>query len=262
MPLRLPPEVYSRYGGCTRTVMSEWPGVSTTWRVDDPAIGQAVFLKVVRSGHFPTVFAEAARLQWAIGFVPVPAVLETGTDGESDWLVTGALGGIDATRHPRFAQPERLVPALARGLARFHAATPVAECPFDFTAGPAIDHARSRVREGIANPADLHPEHRHLTLDAAVEELERLAPADEDLVGCHGDYCLPNVLLDDHGTVCGYIDLGELGVADRACDVVVGAWSVTWNLGAGLEELFYRSYGYRPDARRVAFYRLLYDLVS
>jgi kanamycin kinase len=37
---------------------------------------------------------------------------------------------------------------------------------------------------------------------------------------------------------------------------------VTWNLGAGWEDLFYDSYGLRPDARAIAFYRLLYDLAS
>ncbi len=40
----------------------------------------------------------------------------------------------------------------------------------------------------------------------------------------------------------------------------MGAWSVTWNLGSGWEELFCRGYGVAPDPARIAFYRLLYDL--
>ena len=58
------------------------------------------------------------------------------------------------------------------------------------------------------------------------------------------------------------MDLGELGVADRWWDVAVGAWSVGWNFGVGLEPLFYESYGVTPEPDRIHFYRLLYDLVS
>ncbi len=42
----------------------------------------------------------------------------------------------------------------------------------------------------------------------------------------------------------------------------MGSWSVTWNLGPGWEELFLASYGVRRDDRRIAFYRLLYDVRS
>ena len=88
------------------------------------------------------------------------------------------------------------------------------------------------------------------------------APDREDLVVCHGDYCFPNVLLDDAGFVTGYIDVGELAVADRWCDLAVAAWSVTWNAGPGWEELFFESYGVEPDPDRIRCYRLLYDLAS
>ena len=99
-------------------------------------------------------------------------------------------------------------------------------------------------------------------MNAALERLESLRPQSEDLVVCHGDYCFPNILLDDAGAVTGYVDLGELAIADRWWDVTLGAWSTTWNVGPGYEDLFYDSYGIEPDADRIAFYRLLYDLAS
>ena len=78
---------------------------------------------------------------------------------------------------------------------------------------------------------------------------------------CHGDYCPPNALLMD-GAVTGYVDLGELGVADRWRDIAVGGWSVGWNFGPEYEPLFYESYGIEPHAERMAFYRLLWELSS
>jgi hypothetical protein len=37
---------------------------------------------------------------------------------------------------------------------------------------------------------------------------------------------------------------------------------VTWNLGPGLEELFYSSYGAEADQQKIGFFRLLYDLIG
>ena len=236
--------------------------MSTAWRLDEPATRRVAFLKVVQAGHYPAPSQEADRTRWAHTYLPVPAVIDSGTDGAVEWLLTTEVAGIDAKLHPLIADPATLVPALGRGLAAFHAAAPASDCPFVFDARAAIAHVHKRVRDGIATAADLHPEHAHLTIDAALAELERLAPDSEDLVVCHGDYCFPNVLLDDAGAVTGYIDLGELGVADRWWDVAIGAWSTTWNVGPGWEDVFYEAYGVAPDPRRIAFYRLLYDLAS
>lgn len=76
---------------------------------------------------------------------------------------------------------------------------------------------------------------------------------------CHGDYCLPNVLLDG-GRVVGYLDLGEVGVSDRWRDLAVGTWSVTWNVGPGYEDLFLAAYGTDWAPARRDLYRLLYYL--
>jgi kanamycin kinase len=62
--------------------------------------------------------------------------------------------------------------------------------------------------------------------------------------------------------VTGFVDLGELGAADRWWDVAIGAWSVGWNYGEDLEPLFYEAYGVAPDPGRIRFFRLLYDLAS
>lgn len=256
-----PATIRATYEEWDWTVASEWAD-QHTWRLADPSSSRVHFLKVTELGHHPTALDEQERLLWARSYLPVPDVIDAGTDESVDWLLTAALEGTDATKHALLSDPERLVPILARALLAFHSAAPVAECPFDFTMPAALEHVRRRVRDGVAEPTDLHPEHRHLTLDQAFAEVERLAPDHEDLVVCHGDYCFPNVLLDDAGMVTGYVDIAELAVADRWCDIAIAAWSVTWNAGPGWEDLFYESYGVEPDPDRIACYRLLYDLAS
>jgi len=157
--------------------------------------------------------------------------------------------------------PPMLVPVLAKGLRTFHDA-PTENCPFDFCLGQALEHVRARVEEGLIDPVlDFHPEHQQFTIQAALKELETTAPSTEDVVLCHGDYCFPNVLIYQ-GQVKGYVDLGELGLADRWWDLAVATWSVTWNIGPGWEDLFLDAYGIEPDQERIKYYRLLYDLTS
>ena len=241
------------------TAVSAYP-CQMTWRLDGDTVTH--YLKVGVAGEYPGLRAEARRTRWAARYLPVASVIDHGSDGTVEWLVTAAITGRPAS-DPPLGRPGDIVVALAEGLRRFHDRAPVRDCPFDFRLDHGLEHVRRRVAAGIVDPGDdFHDEHSHLrTATAALDELERLRPDSEDLVVCHGDYCPPNVLLDG-GQVVGYVDLGELAAADRWWDLAVGTWSTTWNFGPGLESLFLSAYGARPDPDRQAFYRLLFDLAS
>ena len=232
----------------------------TTWRLTAPD-GAVRFAKVDRRGLFPTLRDEAERMRWAGTFLPVPTVVTLEHVGGTSVLVTEALPGRDATDLSWRGDLPGLVGALGRGLRAFHDATDPDRCPFRFERARALEHVRRRVDLDDIDPGGMHAEHAHLSARAALRELEETPRWTEDLVVCHGDYCPPNVLLED-GAVTGYLDLGELGVADRWSDIAVGAWSTGWNFGEELEPLFYESYGVEADDARIRFYRLLYDLVS
>lgn len=223
--------------------------------------GEVRYLKIAESSRHPRVSDEATRMRWAGRHLPAPEVLDSGSDGQIDWLVTRAIPGRNATDDPFLADPGRLIELLGRGLRVFHGA-PASECPFDFRLDAALRHVRRRVDAGLIEPArDFHPEHSHLSVTEAMAELERGKPSAEDLVVCHGDYCFPNVIIRDQRVV-GFVDLGELGVADRWWDLAVATWSTTWNVGPGWEDAFLAAYEIEPDHERIAYYRLLYDLVS
>jgi kanamycin kinase len=220
-----------------------------------------LFLKLAPSDHYPSLPGEAARMRWLHGYLPVPDVVGLGSEEGTDWLVTTRLPGVDGADPEHLAHPERLTRALAAGLRRFHAAAPIEECPFDFRLDAALAHVRGRLACGLIDPErDFHPEFRHLSAAAALQYLELNRPS-EDLVVCHGDYCLPNILLSDWRAT-GFVDLGELGTADRWWDLAVATWSLTWNLGPGYEDLFLSEYGARLDPDRLTYYRLMYDVAS
>jgi kanamycin kinase len=222
--------------------------------------GERRFLKLHPTGS--SIADEAVRLRWAAEFLPVPRLIEYGSDGDYDWLLTEGQAGVDAAelaRHPA-ADPRSLVIALGEGMRAFHEAVPVRECPFDFTIPTALDHVRRRLAAGLIDPvADFHPDYSGLTAEAAVQILVATTPAVEDEVVCHGDFCLPNVMIEE-GKATGYLDLGSLGVSDRWADLAACARSCDFNLGPGYGELLFQAYGVAPDEDRLAWYRLLYDL--
>lgn len=200
--------------------------------------------------------AEAERLAWAGLFVPVPRVLDAGSDDDGAWLVTAALPGTSAvawTHDPRTAAI-----ALGVGLRRLHEALPVASCPFSWAAEDRLDRARRRLAEGHG-PSSWFAEHRHLSASAALAALADPPPVQRPVV-CHGDPCVPNTLLAADGTFTGVVDLGSLGVADPWADLAVAAWSTEWNFGPGVAREVYAAYGVAPDEERIAYYRLLWDL--
>ncbi|MBD5787775.1 aminoglycoside 3'-phosphotransferase [Cellulosimicrobium terreum] len=221
--------------------------------------GPTRFVKWVAAGTPELdLVAEATRLAWAGGRAAVPRVVDQGTDADGDWLVTEALQGTSAVDARWVAEPATAAVAIGRGLRVLHDALPVDECPFTWAVADRVENADARLARG-GGPHEWFPEHRDLTAAEARSRLDD-PPAVDSLVVCHGDACAPNTLLHDDGTFAAHVDLGSLGVADRWADLVVAAWSTEWNYGPGFDHLVYEGYGIAPDAERIAFYRLLWDL--
>ena len=70
----------------------------------------------------------------------------------------------------------------------------------------------------------------------------------------HGDYCLPNIMLDNWKP-SGFIDVGRGGVGDRHIDLFWGAWTLNYNLKTDVYcRRFLDAYGrenYEPEMLRV-----------
>lgn len=59
----------------------------------------------------------------------------------------------------------------------------------------------------------------------------------------HGDYCLPNIILDNWN-FSGFIDVGSGGVGDRHIDLFWGTWTLWFNLKTNkYHERFLDAYG-------------------
>lgn len=197
---------------------------------------------------------EGERLTWLRRQgIPAAEVL----DCRPGLLVTAEVPGRSAAEPWPVELRVRIVDALAELTRALHA-LPIAECPFDRRLTVAIPEALS----ANVDLEDLDAAHRGWTRDDLVAELVAIQPQEEDLVVCHGDLCVPNVLFDP-GTcdLTGVIDVGRLGVADRWVDLAIASRSLASDLnpqyGPWAAERYLARYGAEPDHNKIQFYRLL-----
>ena len=159
---------------------------------------------------------------------------------DRDWLLTRAVPGEDCTHRRFLDDPKRLSAILGEELRRLHemstAGCPVADHTAQYLASVAEGQSCGRFDAGY-----FHEE--GLTEDTARELVREFSPRLENEVLLHGDYCLPNVMLDDW-RFSGFIDLDHGGIGDRHIDLFWGAWSLGFNLGTDRwQDRFLDAYG-------------------
>ena len=119
-----------------------------------------------------------------------------------------------------------------------------------------LQEADRNVADGIVDEADFDDE-RGRSAAELFEELMLRSRPEEDLVFTHGDYCLPNVIIDGE-EVSGFVDWGRAGVADRYKDIALIVRSLEYNTGRDLRAMFFEAYGLpSPDADKIEYYKLL-----
>jgi aminoglycoside 3'-phosphotransferase I len=221
-----------------------------------------LYLKHGRGTLADNLLAEADRLRWLAGRLPVPAVVKFSHAAVEAWLLTEALPGETAcelleTETGADAQT-RVVEAMARFLRTVHS-IPVKECPFDSGHIARLAHARRRIDAGLVDEDDFDKEREGWTAEQVWQALQKAEPFAPDLVVTHGDFSLDNVMIAE-GEVVGCIDVGRLGVADRYQDLAI-AWNCLGEFGPALQEQFLAAYGASVvDRGKLDFHLMLDEL--
>lgn len=222
------------------------------------------FAKVVSVADAHTLEGERDRIEWlSTTGIPGPSVLDWRITEHGACLITSAVAGVPADR----LDPAHLAqawPSITDTLVRLHS-IPASTCPFGRTLDEMMALARATVVENRVHPEFL-PQHLIETPPAVIlESLERDLPSrqeqeDADRVVCHGDFCLPNILIDpDTSLVAGLIDLGRLGQADPYADIALLLANAreTWpneDTAQWADHDFASRYGIALDPDRLDFY--------
>jgi aminoglycoside phosphotransferase len=215
------------------------------------------YLKVGERYSEDDLAAELSRMIWLRGRLPVPEVLYWSEHGTRQYLLMTAIPGLPAYDDSLSSQLPMLIRLYADGLRQIHD-VPVEGCPFDMRQDVRIAQAGHNLQAGLVTGEDFDPQRQGRAPQSLFRELMATRPSDEDPVFTHGDYCIPNVIINPEPlSVSGFIDWGRAGVADRYMDLALAARSIDYNFGSEWIPLFFEAYGIDPDPAKRAFYQLL-----
>ncbi|MSQ31639.1 MAG: aminoglycoside 3'-phosphotransferase [Dehalococcoidia bacterium] len=216
---------------------------------------RTLYLKTGAISHDRRVLEEKGALAWLKTMLPIPRIVGFASDSEYDFLLTEALTGVNACAVPP-ESPTDLVRLLAHGLVSIHKCT-INDCPLNKRLEVEIIRARDNLSNGYSPMIDLHGR----SPIEAFEALLKSRPSVEDIVFTHGDYSIPNVMIN-RGRISGFVDWGRAGIADRYRDIALALKSIQRNLGPGLEQVFLQEYGIvSPDLKKIEFYKLINEFL-
>lgn len=223
------------------------------------------YAKVAPAARSADLAGERDRLTWLEGRgIACPGVVEWREAEDASCLVMSAVPGIPASGLPS-ADLLKAWPSIARQIGTLHEAA-ADRCPFDRGLSLMFERAADVVARNAVNPEFLAEDDRtvpapELLAGIARELPVRLAQEAADRVVCHGDACMPNIMVDPGTLRCtGLIDLGRLGTADRYVDLALmlanarESWRSREEDAQAFEILFATLGIGAPDRERLAFY--------
>lgn len=147
---------------------------------------------------------------------------------ESDIMLSTRVRGEDCTHKDYLSDPKRLCDTLAGELRKLH--------EIDYTGCPVTDRTSNYLESVETNYLTGNYDKSHFPDSfgySSAEEAYAVFVAHKNDFRAdtliHGDYCLPNVLLENW-RLSGFIDLGCGGVGDRHIDIFWGTWTLWFNL--------------------------------
>jgi aminoglycoside phosphotransferase len=214
------------------------------------------YLKVQPLTAVEGLFSEKERLEWLKGKLPVPEIVYYERDDVQEYLLLTELKGMNASDSSFGTKLPQLMQQLAVGLRTIHEVN-LEGCPFSQKLDVKIEEARRRVEDRLVDEWDFDQQRQGINAEELLNELLVKKPTSEDLVFTHGDYCLPNIVVNgDH--LSGFIDWGRAGIADRYQDIALAIRSITYNFGRQHVRRFLEEYGIeQEDASKVHYYQLM-----
>lgn len=147
---------------------------------------------------------------------------------EKDWLLTAAVIGDDCTCEKYLAEPEKLCDTVAEKLRKLHE-TNYSGCPIPNRTEEYIADVENNYITDNYDKTQFPDSFGYRSAKEAFDTFTSGKGALKNDVLIHGDYCLPNIILDNW-TFSGFIDVGCGGVGDRHIDIFWGLWSLWYNL--------------------------------
>ncbi len=213
---------------------------------------------------------EVKLMTWLADKLPVPKILCLEKENDKSFLLMSRVEGLMSCDENIIENPNLLVKILAEGLNMlWH--VDISNCPYSNSLERKLELAEYNIRNNICDLDNVEPEtfgkNGFKNPDELLKWLKENKPS-EDLVFSHGDFCLPNVFINDN-KISGFIDLGRSGIADRYQDIALCYRSLSHNYSGTYGGKVYKDFDPNilfeelkigPDWEKIKYYILLDEL--
>jgi aminoglycoside phosphotransferase len=188
-------------------------------------------------------------LRWINERIKTPKPVFYQRNDNTEYLLTTEIKG-KPTYQVEPSERKKTVKILAKTLRKIHNLD-VEECPFD---------------RSLSNKIVLI-ENKQLNADQKYKlDFIKNIKLDENPVFTHGDYCLPNIIINGN-RLSGVIDWDYAGLADPYVDFVLVTWSLKYNYGEIESKtkwipLFFKEYEIHVNQEKMKYYQILNELFS
>ena len=164
-------------------------------------------------------------------------------NGDMDYIITEKISGKDGITQKYLDEPRKLCDIFSKSLRMLHDVD-FSDCPRKERTNMMYQDAQRIYKSGKSDAWLLeYADVKNNDADEGYIIMQELMPLSCNDALLHGDYCLPNILLNDF-MFSGFIDLGYGGIGDRHYDIFWGIWSLQYNLhNNDFKERFLDGYG-------------------
>lgn len=202
--------------------------------------------------------------------IPSPTVIYHEVENGKSYLLMGRVPGKMSCDPSLLEQPDAVLQALADGLHLLWR-TDTTGCPRIRTLSHLLQEARWRVKTGLVDLDNVQPEtfgpDGFATPAHLLQWLEE-NPVPSVPVMTHGDYCLPNIFIQD-GHFSGFVDVGDAGLGEKWRDIALCWRSLRDNYRGRYGGKAYPDFdpdtlfeylGVAPDWQQIRYHLLLDEL--
>jgi len=160
---------------------------------------------------------------------------------EFDWILSEKVQGDDCIAQKYLDNPKRLCDTIGEQLSLLHSMD-FSDCPVQNHTELFLASAKENMQKGMFDKKKaVH--WGYDSPDKAWSVARTSAHLLKPNVLLHGDYCLPNIILNDW-RFSGFIDLNNSGVGERHIDLYWGSWTLLYNLKTDkYRDRFFDAYG-------------------
>ncbi len=218
----------------------------------------------------PLVRNEHLMMKWLENKVSVPECIYNITENSKNYLLMSRVSGKMSCEDEFMNDPKLLLSILADAFKSLWNVN-ISDCPVKNDLSTVLKEAEYRVEHGLVDVNDAEPETfgkgGFNDPQQLLEWLYANKP-DEDFVLSHGDFCLPNIFINDD-KFSGFVDIGRMGIADRYQDIALCYRSLHHNFSGVYdgksydgydEKIFFDALGIEPDYDKIRYYILLDEL--